>query len=143
MEFHPLKCNVISITNKRDPIVHNYKLHGHTLEHVESAKYLGITLQSNLKWNQHVDTITSKANKTLGFLRRNLKIKSEKIKEKAYKSLVRPLVEYASSVWDPHNETQVNQIEMVQRRGARFVKGNYRQTASVGKMLEDLNWQSL
>ena len=52
MEFHPLKCNVISITNKRDSIVHNYKLHGHTLEHVESAKYLGITLQSNLKWNQ-------------------------------------------------------------------------------------------
>jgi hypothetical protein len=45
--------------------------YGHTLELVTSAKYLGLTITNKLQWDQH---ITAKANKTLGFLRRNLKI---------------------------------------------------------------------
>jgi hypothetical protein len=53
-----------------------------------------------------INSITSKANKTLGFLRRNLKIPSIRIKEQAYFTLARPLVEYASTVWDPY--THVN-----------------------------------
>jgi hypothetical protein len=44
------------------------------LESVDSAKYLGITLQSNLKWNKHIDQTASKANKTHSFVRRNLKV---------------------------------------------------------------------
>ena len=126
-----------------DPIKQTYQLHGHVLEQVQSAKYLGVTIQSNLRWNEHVDTITAKANRTIGFLRRNLKIKSRKIKEKAYKGLVRPLVEYASTVWDPYTDTQTKQIEMVQRRGVRFTTGNYQHTASVSKMIDTLEWQSL
>ena len=95
------KCTVLSITNKAKKIEAKYQLHGHTLEAVTSAKYLGITFNNKLQWDQHINNITSKANKTLGFLRRNLKIPSIRIKEQAYQTLVRPLVEYASSVWDP------------------------------------------
>jgi hypothetical protein len=46
MAFHPDKCSVLTITNKKNPVKHNYLLHNHTLESVSSAKYLGITLQS-------------------------------------------------------------------------------------------------
>ena len=49
MAFHPDKCSVLTITNKKNPVKHNYLLHNHTLESVSSAKYLGITLQSDLK----------------------------------------------------------------------------------------------
>ena len=70
-------------------------------------------LQCNLKWYRHIDNITTKANRTIGFLRQNLKIRSKKIKEKAYKALIRPFVEYASSVCDPHTEADVKQLEMV------------------------------
>jgi hypothetical protein len=49
-----------------------------------------------------VTCICGKANKTLGFLPRNLNIGSTFVKEQAYKSLVRPSLEYACSVWDPH-----------------------------------------
>jgi hypothetical protein len=48
-------------------------LHNHTLESVSSAKYLGITLQSDLKWTQHTNNIVANANKSLEFFKRNLK----------------------------------------------------------------------
>ena len=52
MAFHPDKCTVLSVTQKKQPIQHKYILHNHTLESVTSAKYLGVTVQSNLKWGQ-------------------------------------------------------------------------------------------
>ena len=143
MHFHPDKCNLISITQKRKPIHFTYKLHDHPLAKVEHSKYLAITLQSNLKWNKHINSITNKANQSLGFLKRNLKIKSSDVKSHAYKALVRPKLEYASAVWDPHTRTQINQIEKVQRRAARYVTNRYHNTSSVTDMLQHLNWPSL
>ena len=58
-------------------------------------------------------------------------------------ALVQPLLEYCAPVWSPHVATQIDAIEMVQRRAARFVKGNYQWTASVTEMLNSLNWDSL
>ena len=93
MAFHPDKCNVLTITRKRKPIVREYQLHGHTLDAVKSAKYFGCTISADQKWNEHIRNICNKANKTIGFLKRNLNINNSKIKETAYKSLVRPTVE--------------------------------------------------
>ena len=62
MEFHPAKCQVLSVTRKHQPILHNYTLHGVTLQHVKSAKYLGVTLTSDLRWNTHISNITFTAN---------------------------------------------------------------------------------
>jgi hypothetical protein len=87
----------------------------HSFSHwpVTSAKYLGLTITNKLQWDQHINNITAKVNKTLGFLRRNLKIPSIMIKEQAYQTLVRPLVEYASTVWNPYTKTEINKIEAV------------------------------
>lgn len=101
MKFHADKCNVLTVTSKRNPLLTEYKLHGHKLTRVSSAKYLGVTITDDLKWDTHINNICDKANRTLGFLRRNLNIGSTAIKQQAYFSLVRPLVEYSSTVWDP------------------------------------------
>jgi hypothetical protein len=53
---------------------------------------------------------------------RNLKIPSIRIKEQAYFTLARPLVEYASTVWDPYTQIDINKVEAVQRRAARYVE---------------------
>ena len=98
MSFHPDKCEVIHITTKKKPIIHKYTLHGNTLSSVPQIKYLGVNISQDLKWNSHINSVSSKANQTLGILKRNLKINSQSIKEKAYKSIVRPKFEYCNTV---------------------------------------------
>ena len=131
MKFHPEKCNVLTISKKRSPSKYNYTLHGHILEHDASAKYLGCTISSDLKWGKHISTICSKANNTISFLKRNINISNKSIKEKAYASLVRPTLEYASSVWDPYQQNDIHRLEMVQRRAARYVTNRYHNTSSL------------
>ena len=73
----------------------------------------------------HISNICTKANRTLGFLRRNLYACPHEIKEAVYKGLVRPVLEYSGSVWDPSGVGLQNELEKVQNRAARFVTGNY------------------
>ena len=143
MSFHPDKCTVLRVTSKKHPITHDYILHDHILETETSTKYLGVTLQNDLKWNKHIDNITANASRQLNFLKRNLKVASPKIKERAYQSLVRPKLEYNSCTWDPHHQSQIHQLEMVQRRAARYVTNRFHNTSSVSDMLQDLNWPTL
>ena len=61
----------------------------------------------------------------------------------ANSSLARPHVEYCSTIWDPYITKNINKLEMVQRRAARFVTGRYQYTDSVSSMLNELGWRSL
>ena len=145
MRFQPVKCNMIQITRKRIKKIHaSYTLEGTVLENVESIKYLGVTITNDLRWNTHVSNICTKANRTLGFLRRNLYACPPEVKGAAYKGLVRPVLEYSGSVWDPSGVGLQNELEKVQNRAARFVTGNYNfETGSMTGILEHLKWESL
>ena len=121
MNFKPEKCNVIRFTRKRSPLIHDYSLSGHTLKETNQHKYLGVTLSADMKWNHHIDNITAKANSVNGFIRRNLSNAPVQVKTQAFKSLVRPHVEYCSSVWAPHTRKYIDKIESVQRRSARVI----------------------
>ena len=74
IKFNVGKCHSMRVTRhySHKQIIHDYTLHQQTLENVQSAKYLGITITENMDWGQHISDISSKAAKTLGFLRRNL-----------------------------------------------------------------------
>ena len=73
MRFQPVKCNMMQLTNKRSSKIQaNNTLEDTVLENVESIKYLGVTITNDLKWNTHISNVFTKANRTLGFLRRNL-----------------------------------------------------------------------
>lgn len=81
-------------------------------------KYLGVTISKDLRWDSHIMNMVNKTNKTLDFLRWTLKIRSIHTKDKAYKAFVRPVLEYACSVWDPYTTKNISKIEAVQRRAA-------------------------
>ena len=145
MRFQPVKCNMMQLTRKRIKKIHaSYTLEGTNLENVESIKYLGVTITSDLRWNTHVSNVCTKANRTLGFLRRNLYSCPQEVKEAAYKGLVRPVLDYGSSVWDPSGVVLQEELESVQKRTARFVTGNYNyETGSMTGILGQLKWESL
>ena len=107
------------------------------------AKYLGVTISKDRSWNTHINNIISTANKTLGFVKRNVVSKNKDIKTMAYNSLVRPQYEYASAVWSLYTKENINKIEKVQRRAARWVTNDCSSCRSVTDMLSNLGWRSL
>ena len=138
MRLKPVKCNIMQLTRKRIKKINaSYSLEGTVLDNVKKIKYHGVTITNDLKWNTHVSNICTKANRTLGFLRRD-------VKESAYKGLVRPILQYGSSVWDPQSILLQDELEKVQKRAARFVTGNYvYETGSMTGILKQLQWESL
>ena len=121
MSFNAKQCIVIRIAHKetitktKQARQTSYKLYGHTLDNVEAIKYRGLIINNNLSWDRHIDNIFGKGNKTLGFIRRNLKDCTKPIKLAADTAIVRPTVEYASTVWDPSNQTKIKSIEQVHK----------------------------
>ena len=116
MEFHPEKCQVLHISNMRNPLKYNYNIHGHTriLEEDETSKYLSINLNRTLSWNNHINTVAKKASNIRAFLQRNLHQLPRKSKAQCYQTLVRPLMEYACTIWDPYNKENINKLKAVQ-----------------------------
>ena len=103
-----------------------------------------VDISNGLSWNSHIDRITVKANRTLGFLNRNIKTKQSKVhREMAYNTLVPPQLEYASLIWDPYTKGKILQIEKVRRRAARWTSNNFDPQSSITGMLDDLGWGTL
>ena len=143
MSFNSSKCQVLHITRAKCPIQIRYILHGTVLESVPSAKYLGVTISDNLSWTPHIDSVSKKPNQTLGFLKRNIKVHNKDLKSTAYTTLVRPQMEYASTVWSPHTATDITKLEALQRGSARWATRDYQRTSSVTQKITDLNWRIL
>ena len=104
-----MQCNIdkffiLRVGRPEHKLLHLCTLHNQNVSETDSTKYLGVTITSDLQCNQHIYNITNKANSILGLLRRNLRIPSQTIKTHANQSLVRPHLEYASTVWDPHTQ---------------------------------------
>ena len=105
MRFNPCKCTVIrTAPNKRKPLLSiSYSLLGQTLFITNSSKYLSVTINEHRAWNEPIYSTAGKGNRTVGFLRRNFRNSTPKVKAVTYKTIVRSAVQYASTVWDPQS----------------------------------------
>ena len=142
MRFNAKKCYVLSIKNSLE---YMYELDNTILKSVPRNPYLGLMISEDLKWNAHINIICGKASSTLGFLRRNLRHCSRSCRKNAYLSLVRSTLEYGAIVWDPFLQGDIDRVERVQRRAARFICQDYRSRTpgSISSMLKDLDLQTL
>lgn len=143
MRFNAKKCQIMTVARGRSCLAYLYSLAGQVLEGVKEAKYLGVSVSNDLSWSPHVNSVFKRANSTLGFLRRNLRRCPSSLKETAYVTLVRSVLEYAAPIWDPNLAKDTQKLESIQRRAARFIKGDYHTTASVTQMLHELGLKNL
>ena len=102
-------------------ITSNYFLHQQELHESDNVRYLGITINNQLSWNNHIDNICVKANMTLNFLFRNFKGTPKTMKELLYKSYVRPIIEYANIVWDPHTRLNIEKFETYPKKSSSIL----------------------
>ena len=96
--------------------------HKYVLDHIEladigsSCKDLGVYVSSNLNSAIHCENVRSKASKISALIHRTFISGDTSLKVRAFKTYVRPILEYATIVWNPHNSGEINKIESIQRR---------------------------
>ena len=120
MIFHPDKCKVMHLghNNKKK----NYYINGTEIKKVQEEKDLGILISEDLKPKKHVAKMVKKANRLLGMIRRTITCKNKTNIMNLYKTLIRPILDYGAAVWSPHQQTDIQKIEKVQRRATKMIK---------------------
>ena len=104
---------------------------------------MGITISSDLSWSEHVNATVNKANKLLGMVYRAEGSSNSGTFSTLYKSLVRPILEYAAAVWNPYLVKDVLALERVQRRASRLALGQKRGEIEYEERLRKLKWPTL
>lgn len=121
MVLNPAKCSVITFSRKRNPIKFDYKICGSSVPRESCVKDLGVLLDTELTYKQHISFVISKASRQLGFVFRTAKNFTDVYCLKAlYCALVRSTLKYCSAVWSPYYENSAARLENVQRRFIRF-----------------------
>ena len=124
LEFNESKCHVLSLGKVENIIhAHNYKMNGVKLEHVFEEKDLGITVDSELRFGEHITAKVKKANSMAGVIRRSFSYLDPAQFKTLYVAFVRPHLEYGNSIWSPYLRKYVNAVEQVQVRATKSVDG--------------------
>ena len=124
LKFHPGKCHVLTLGKFCNiKHAHRYVLDSVELDHVFLEKDLGVTIDSELLFEEHIAEKVMKANQMVGLIRRSFSYLSPKTFKQLYSAFVRPHLEYAQVVWNPKLRKHVNMIERVQKRATKLIDG--------------------
>ncbi|XP_042143372.1 uncharacterized protein LOC120849979, partial [Ixodes scapularis] len=100
-------------------------------------------ISGDLCWDTHVENVCNSAYRKLCFKRRSLRGTNSDIRTSVYKTLVRPTLEYASIIWHPHAQTQIDKVERIQRLAARLMFSKYDRHECVSALLREAQSSSL
>lgn len=118
--FNAEKCSVIHI-GKNNPC-YTYKINDDVnLGVSDSERDLGIVIDSDLSFKQHINSTCNKANQILSIIQRHFKHANSQAKLQLYKALVRSKLEYGNLIWCPRLEGEKDKVEKVQRRATRYI----------------------
>lgn len=119
MPFNAAKCKVMHI-GYRNP-QSEYFLQGKALESTDSEKDLGVVITSDLKFSKQCIAVEKKAQKLLGYIKRQFGYRNKEIVLSLYNSLVRPHLEYAVQFWSPSYRKDITRLERVQARATKLI----------------------
>lgn len=124
MRFNKDKCHVLTL-GRVENIKHtyHYRVGYEELEHVFEEKDLGVIIDSNLSFDEHICKKVKIANSLVGLIRRSFSHLDCKSFKKLYCAFIRPHLEYAQPVWAPHSQRLIDLIEKVQIRATKLVDG--------------------
>lgn len=116
------KCQVITFTRKQHPLVFSYHLNDVPLQRVDHIRDLGLHLDSKFTFNRHIDVITNKAFKSLGFIMRICApFRNRNCIKSVFFAYVRSVLEYGSNIWSPNYAVHIDRIEKIQKRFVKFL----------------------
>ena len=114
MKFNLKKCAVLHFgKNNRNSA---YELCQQTIRNSSTERDLGVLISDTGKFNEHVESVISKANQLIGLVKRNFVTKDAEVMRKIYETYIRPVIEYASPVWNPVQKGLINKLSKLQRR---------------------------
>ena len=124
MNFHPGKCHVLTLGRFEDiKYAHQYKVNNQDIEHVELEKDLGILIDEELKFEEHICTKVRIANTLVGRIRRAFTFLDGQAMKTLFTSLVRPHLECGQAIWSPFLMKHIDMIERVQERATKLING--------------------
>ena len=122
--FHPDKCKILTLGRHENIMyAHNFTLFGQELEHIDEEKDLGVIIDSELTFENHITTKVKKANQMMGLIRRVFSYMDKDIFLRLYPAFVRSHLEFSQAVWAPWRRKLVRLLESVQERATKLVGG--------------------
>ena len=101
----------------------NYEMVGTILSKTMKEKYLGVTMNANMKVSEQCRIAASKGNQVLGIIRRNITYNQKSLIVPLYKAIVRPHLEYCIQAWSPYLKKDIDMLEKIQRRATKLIPG--------------------
>jgi hypothetical protein len=102
-----------------------YELQGQKLRFLETERDLGVIMDPTLCYKTHIEKAIGKAMRIYGWITRSLITRESCVIIRTYKSLIRPILEYCSSVWSPSRRDLISNLERVQRKVTKLVFKSY------------------
>ena len=122
MKFNVSKCKILTVTQRKSPIIFNYCMDNIKLLRCANIKDIGVTLDNKLNWSTHIESIVSKANKVMGVIKRTVGYSAPvTVKKQLYISLVRSKLEYCSQIWSGTTIQNIQLIERAQRSATKYI----------------------
>jgi len=113
------KCHVLHTGRNNSNF--SYSINGNQISTADAVSDLGVILDPVLKYDAHINNLVGKGFQRVGVLFRGFASRSVRVLKQAYITFVRPVLEYASSVWSPHLIKHINVIERVQKYFTRRI----------------------
>ena len=124
LKFNADKCHVLTLGKFEDiKHAHQYSICNNELEHVSSEKDLGVTIDDELKFEEHITRKIQVANGIVGQIRRSFSFLDVETFRRIYVAFVRPHLEYCQAAWSPHLRRNIVALENVQIRATKLVDG--------------------